>query len=149
MTTHPNPDNGKEQMEFRRKDHNPAYKLAKIFSKTKKVGECMEWQGGFFKKYKEGKEYWQYPQLYFKGKNVRGNRLVWTLINGEIPKGMLVCHKCNNPKCLNPDHLYLGTHLDNIQDAIKSGTWQGDWPGRKEREALSRANALRSEGKSE
>lgn len=40
---------------------------------------------------------------------------------GNVPLGMYVCHACDNPPCFNPDHLYLGTHYDNIQDMWKSG----------------------------
>lgn len=50
-------------------------------------------------------------------------RLAWVLYRGEIPKNMLVLHtrECNNARCVNPDHLYLGTDKQNIQDAISLG----------------------------
>lgn len=51
----------------------------------------------------------------------RVNRIVWMLWNGEIPENMLVCHRCDRPQCCNPNHLFLGTHEDNMRDMAQKG----------------------------
>mgnify|MGYP002672629053 CR=1 FL=1 len=60
-----------------------------------------------------------YPQFYKNGKVVRLHRHIYEECFGEIPKGLVVRHKCDNTFCINPEHLELGTHKDNVNDKVK------------------------------
>lgn len=62
-----------------------------------------------------------YGQLTIKNKTIYAHRFSWELHNGPIPEGLLVCHHCDTPLCVNPDHLFVGTQKDNILDAMRKG----------------------------
>lgn len=88
-------------------------RVENFWAKVDKSGECWNWTA--FKS--KGYGYIQCGQ----GNSVRAHRFSWVLHNGEIPEGMLVCHKCDNPSCVRPDHLFLGTPLDNVVDMLSKG----------------------------
>ncbi len=83
----------------------------KIEKYTTKTNTCWLWSGRIVRGYGV---VWD-PVKY---KEVRAHRAAWELVNGPIPKDMCICHKCDIRNCVNPDHLFLGTQNDNIQDKV-------------------------------
>lgn len=77
---------------------------------------CWEWVGSK----KKGNTY-SYGIIVVGGKNIRVHRAAYEVFVGPIPIGMFVCHKCDFPLCINPEHLFLGTHQDNMNDAFSKG----------------------------
>jgi hypothetical protein len=63
----------------------------------------------------------RYGQIKIGGKHETSHRVSWELTYGPIPEGLFVCHHCDNTLCCNPDHLFLGTHHDNMDDRNKKG----------------------------
>jgi hypothetical protein len=87
----------------------------RFMSKIQQVGDCWMWQGV--------STLGGYGVLTVARKRTYAHRLSYSLFVGEIPDGMCVCHKCDTPSCVNPAHLWLGTHSDNTRDAVAKGRW--------------------------
>lgn len=92
--------------------------------KKGKRNECWEWvNGSYYKNPWTGAD--TYGCISFNGKRQGAHRASWYLHFGDIPDGLFVLHTCDNPKCVNPRHLFLGTHDDNMQDKVKKGRARG------------------------
>lgn len=85
----------------------------KISTKAIQVGECLIWQG---QKDKRG-----YGFLRLDGRLQRAHRIAFELRHGPITDGMVILHTCDNPSCINPDHLSIGTQHANVRDMFNKG----------------------------
>lgn len=97
---------------------NPANAVARFWAKVDKRGakECWEWKGQLR---------WDgYGRFVIMRKPVWTHRFSWELHNGrKIPAGGHILHSCNNPACVNPKHLRVGTHKENMAEAQRTGRW--------------------------
>lgn len=99
--------------------HKWGYVENRIWDKVQQSGsdECWPWIGT-----RDKNGYGMFSNFRRNGKREqRASRIIWILTHGEIPTGMFVLHRCDNPPCCNPRHLFLGSPLDNMQDKMSKG----------------------------
>jgi len=88
------------------------------YSKVDPVSGCHIWQASTDRQ--------GYGQMSFRGRRFLTHRLAWIVRHGAIPRGLCVCHRCDDRRCCNPDHMFLGTHDANMADmkAKNRGRWR-------------------------
>lgn len=87
--------------------------VERFWAKVRKTDDCWLWTASA-----DGKGY---GKMLVDGKLQQAHRLSWLIHTGESPGDWHVCHKCDNPPCVRPDHLFLGTAVDNMRDMHAKG----------------------------
>lgn len=88
------------------------------YSKRDPFSGCLVWHGSVNE--------WGYGRISVKGRKHLAHRLAWTIEHGSIPVGLHVCHRCDERRCINTDHLFLGSHAANMTDLRKKKqAWYG------------------------
>lgn len=85
----------------------------RFWSKVNKSDGCWEWKASF--------GFRDYGKFKIKSTYIAAHRVSYYITNGVFNESLLVCHTCDNPKCVRPDHLFLGTISDNVRDKMNKG----------------------------
>lgn len=101
----------------------PDSNITRFWSKVDKSGDCWLWTTSVSKA--------GYGFFWFSGRTELAHRMSWRFHFGAIPEGMMICHTCDNPSCVNPNHLFLGTAADNAKDRESKGRGANNRPPNK------------------
>ncbi len=97
----------------------------RFWSKVRKTDDCWVWTGG------NNGRYGVIGTGGRKGHQIYAHRASWYLAHGYLSPSLNVCHHCDNPPCVRPDHLFLGTDVDNMRDCKAKGRWNDGSRGSK------------------
>jgi hypothetical protein len=112
--------------------------MERFWSKVERTDGCWLWRG---KRKRSG-----YGVFSFRGKRVRAHRMAWRLEHGSVPSDRLVCHRCDQPACVRPEHLFLGTSADNMRDMRSKGRAPKHSTPKLTQERAEELRRLRAEG---
>lgn len=87
--------------------------IERFWSNVKRQPGCWNYLGNL--------DRWGYGKFYLQYRTLTAHSVSWQITHGQIPSGMCVLHSCDNPACVKPNHLFLGTQLRNIQDKVAKG----------------------------
>lgn len=88
--------------------HFTTEQIKRFWDRVDTSGECWIWTAGYFA--------CGYGRLWHEGRDIYAHRVAYLLTHGSIPDKAEICHHCDNPACVRPEHLYAGTHSDNMRD---------------------------------
>lgn len=91
--------------------------MKRFWDKVDKIGRCWLWTASVTRR--------GYGQFRVGNRMVHAHRVGWEMVNGPVPTGMEVCHRCDTPRCVRAAHLFLGTHAENMQDMRRKGRADG------------------------
>lgn len=118
--------------------------IIRFWQKVDTSGECWAWTGG------RDKDGYGCIKLSRSRKQVGAHRYSYELFYGAIPDDAVICHTCDNPGCVNPAHLYAGTHKTNAEDKMARGRWRNgyvDADSCKHGHIFDEANTYRNDGR--